>query len=430
MIPVYAGAEAFEQLDAILFLKKSDENAVEDTVKEIIRQVKSDGDTALRALAERFGERPPATFLLPKGEIQAAVARVPEKTKQLLNRAAANIREFGEAVMQAAKPVALDHGDRGFQVGLDWKPVERAACYVPGGRYPLPSTALMTAITAQAAGVSEVCIASPALKDEMIYAGTLAGVRTFYQVGGAQAVAALAFGTQSIQPVDMVVGPGNAYVTEAKRQLQGTIGIDMLAGPSEVAIMADADAHPHWVALDLLAQAEHDIEARAYLLTDSEELARQVNQELAAITRTHMELPAFLRQTTYWGAILVLPSLEECLQAANALAPEHLELHVRNPDAVKDNLKHYGALFMGDASPVPLGDYMAGPNHTLPTGRTARFAGGLNPMTFLRPQSWIRATAQATALAADAAQFAELEGLTAHRLSAQARLQSQPTPLV
>ncbi|HEY9686974.1 MAG TPA: histidinol dehydrogenase [Coleofasciculaceae cyanobacterium] len=427
MIPVYTGAEAFEQLDAILYLKKSDENAVEGTVKEIIRQVQSDGDSALKALAERFGERPPSTFLLPKGEIQAAVARVPEKTKQLLNRAAANIRTFGEAVMQAAQPVVLDRGD--FQVGLDWKPVERAACYVPGGRYPLPSTALMTAITAQAAGVPEICIASPALKDEIIYAGTLAGVRTFYQVGGAQAVAALAFGTQTIQPVDLIVGPGNAYVTEAKRQLQGTIGIDMLAGPSEVAIMADAGANPHWVALDLLAQAEHDIEARAYLLTDSEELARQVNQELAAITRTHMELPAFLRQTTYWGAMLVFPSLEDCIQAANALAPEHLELHVRNPDATKDSLKHYGALFMGDTSPVPLGDYMAGPNHTLPTGRTARFAGGLNPMTFLRPQSWIRATAQATELAADAAKFAGLEGLTAHRLSAQARLQSSPASL-
>jgi histidinol dehydrogenase len=417
-IPIYQGLEADDQLARIHWLQSSEERGIAQAVTKIIEQVKTNGDLAIRELGARFGDTVPDSFLLSPEEIQAAVNRVSSGTKQLLQTAAENIRIFAEAVIQAAKPVQLNRGT--FHVGLDWKPVERVACYVPGGRYPLPSTALMTAMTAQVAGVPNICIVSPSFCDEVVFAGTLAGVTQFYCMGGAQAVAALAYGTESIDPVDMLVGPGNAYVTEAKKQLLGVIGIDMLAGPSEVAIIADAEANPHWVALDLLAQAEHDPMARAYLLTDSEALAQAVCDALQRILSQETGLPDYLAQPD-WGAVFVLPSLADCVAAVNQIAPEHLELLVRDPARYKPQLKHYGALFMGYHTPVPYGDYMAGPNHTLPTGRTARFGGCLSPMIFLRPQSWIYATAESVNLATDAARFATLEGLRAHALSAAAR---------
>jgi histidinol dehydrogenase len=417
-IPIYQGLEADDQLARINWLQSSENRSIEQAVARIIEQVKTNGDLAIRELGERFGDAVPDSFLLSPDDIQAAVDRMSPNTKQLLQTAADNIRVFAEAVIQAARPVHLNRGT--FEAGLDWKPVERVACYVPGGRYPLPSTALMTAITAQVAGVPNICIVSPSFCDEVILAGTLAGVNRFYRMGGAQAVAALAYGTESIEPVDMLVGPGNAYVTEAKKQLLGVIGIDMLAGPSEVAIIADALANPQWVALDLLAQAEHDPLARAYLLTDSELLAQAVCTELQRIMATENGLPDYLRQAD-WGAVFVLPTLDDCVEAVNQIAPEHLELLVGDPDAYKPRLTHYGALFMGYYTPVPYGDYMAGPNHTLPTGRTARFSGCLSPMIFLRPQSWIKATQHSQNLAKDASQFAALEGLRAHALSAAAR---------
>lgn len=420
-IPIYQGLEADDQLARINWLQSSENRTIEQAVTKIIEQVKTNGDLAIRELGERFGDTIPDSFLLSTDEIQAAVGRISPATKQLLQTAADNIRVFAQAVIQAAQPVNLNRGT--FEVGLDWKPVERVACYVPGGRYPLPSTALMTAITAQVAGVPELCIVSPSFCDEVIFAGTLAGVTRFYRMGGAQAVAALAYGTESIEPVDMLVGPGNAYVTEAKKQLLGVIGIDMLAGPSEVAIIADADANPHWVALDLLAQAEHDPLARAYLLTDSESMAQAVCQELQHVLSKEQSLPDYLKQSD-WGAVFVLPTLADCIEAVNQIAPEHLELLVHDPDLYKPQLKHYGALFMGYHTPVPYGDYMAGPNHTLPTGRTARFGGCLSPMIFLRPQSWIKASSASNNLPQDASHFATLEGLRAHALSAAARLSS------
>jgi histidinol dehydrogenase len=418
-IPIYQGLEADDQLARINWLQTTDNRNIEQAVAKIIEHVKTDGDLAIRELGQRFGDKVPDSFLVSDDQIQAALTRVMPETRQLLTTAAENIRVFAQAVMQSAQPVRLDRGS--FQVGLDWKPVERVACYVPGGRYPLPSTALMTAITAQVAGVPDICIVSPSFCDEVIFAGTLAGVKRFYCMGGAQAVAALAYGTESIDPVDMLIGPGNAYVTEAKKQLLGVIGIDMLAGPSEVAIIADTAANPEWVAMDLLAQAEHDPLARAYLFTDNETLAQSVQNTLKRITREEPGLPDYLNNDD-WGAIFVLPSLTDCIEAVNQIAPEHLELLVSNPEAFKPQLKHYGALFMGYHTPVPYGDYLAGPNHTLPTGRTARFGGCLSPMIFLRPQSWINATGQSRDLAQNSAHFATLEGLRAHALSAAARL--------
>ena len=420
MISLYQGDAALAQLQNLKIPPQDNQAKVQETVRAILTQVREEGDQALLRFAEQFGDPVWSGFTLTESQIQEAIQSVPEETRQLLQRAARNIRDFSEAAIKSVQPFRLQK--EGFSVGMDWRPVERVACYVPGGRYPLPSTALMTAITAQVAGVKEIILLSPDLRPETVYAGTLAGVRHFYCLGGAQAIAAVAYGTQSISAVDMVVGPGNAYVTEAKRQLQGVIGIDMLAGPSEVAIIADSGATADWVAYDLLAQAEHDPNARVYLFTTSPALAEQTRQALQAIIERETELPDFLRQGTDWARIMVLPSLAQCIDAVNILAPEHLELLVEDPGSIKDSLKHYGALFMGYHTPVPIGDYMAGPNHTLPTARSARFSGALNPLTFLRPQSWIQTSAEARALISDTQRFAQLEGLTAHALSAGSRL--------
>ena len=284
----------------------------------------------------------------------------------------------------------------------------------------MPSTALMTALPARVAGVAEICIVCPDMSPEIIYAGHLAGVDRFFRIGGAQAVAALAFGTETIPAVDMVVGPGNAYVTEAKRQLQGMIGIDLLAGPSEVAVIADRSPDPERVALDLLAQWEHDPDARAWLLTDSRELAESVAEALARRSRSP-GFPSFLEASVEGGAILVFESLEACAAASDRVAPEHLQLAVVDPDSMKSRVKNYGALFLGREATVPFGDYMAGPNHTLPTGRTARFSGGLSPLAFLRPQSWLEVGAGLHRLASDTEAFAEAEGLPVHAEAARAR---------
>jgi len=446
--------------DAQAFLQKLEAPSLEtrpeitQRVQDIIESVRSHGEHGLRDIAARLGDPTPERFELSPDEIGTALKLVSPDTMRILQRAADNIRRFGEAVLSAAKPVYLttDFG----AVGLDWKPVERAVCYVPGGRFPLPSTALMTAITAQVAGVSEIAIVSPDMRPETIAAGHLAGVKRFFRLGGAQAVAAAAFGMGGLFRADMVVGPGNAYVTEAKRQLQGIIGIDMLAGPSEVAIIADDDANPDWLAKDLLAQAEHDADARAYLFTPSESLAKKTQAAISEILATHPELPKHLFSPTLvdpvptdihirklsrataenppsegggdkvspnveWGAILVLKDIAACIDASNGMAPEHLELMVADPDSLKDQLTHYGALFMGYETSVPVGDYLAGPNHTLPTARSARFSGTLSPMTFMRPQSWIKRSAASKDFIADVASFADVEGLHAHALSARCR---------
>jgi histidinol dehydrogenase len=278
----------------------------------------------------------------------------------------------------------------------------------------------MTAVTAQVAGVKDICIFSPDLRDIILFAGLQAGVTEFYEVGGAQAVAAAAYGTKMIRPVDMIVGPGNAYVTEAKRQVFGTIGIDMLAGPSEVAIIADGQANPEWLALDLLSQAEHDPSSRAYLFTDSESIADAVAQAIDGKLDS-IKLPDFIDIALSGSAIVLLDSMEQCIEAANLVAPEHLQVQVSDPTTIKPRLKNYGALFMGYHATVPYGDYMAGPNHTLPTNRAARFTGGLNPFTFLRQQSWVHVKTQAEDLPRLTAEFANLEGLVAHAAAATAR---------
>ena len=415
MIPILRGAECWQWLDSHGPIQ---DDSLSDTVRTVIAQVRSRGDEALLELARRFQD--PEKIKLGADEVRDICDQLDSDTKALLERAADRIRRFAQAVMDSLKPVSIQ--GEGYTVGQRFQPVRRVGCYAPGGRYPLPSTALMTTIPARVAGVESVSLVCPSPHPAVLYAGTLAQVDHFYCVGGAQAVAALAYGTDTIDPVDMVVGPGNAYVTEAKRQLQGTIGIDMLAGPSEVALIADDSADPGWVALDLLAQAEHDPMAKVCLITTSESLAQAVQKE---IEHNDNPKPDFIAESLAAGALLVLQDLEECLRASERFAAEHLQVYSEEPN-LRGALKDYGALFLGPYSAVALGDYGSGPNHTLPTGRAARFSSGLSPLTYLRTQSWLEATPDAQELFADTVKFAELEGLHLHAASARARSEASP----
>jgi len=395
---------------------------VSEVVTEIIASVRARGDEALEELGRRFGDPVGHALEVSPAQRSAACDPVPLAIKEVMQRAARSIRAFADAVMQSLGPVRLKK--EGFSVGLDYRPVSRVGCYVPGGRHPLASTAFMTAITARSAGVLDVLVVCPDPTPEVLFAADLAGVDRIFRTGGAQAVAALGVGTKTIPAVDMVVGPGNAYVTEAKRQLAGLVGIDMLAGPSEVAVIADRGADPVWVASDMLAQWEHDPMARAWLLTDDDDLAGAVARALEKRIEKG-GVPDFLRSTVDQGAILVFDSLADCAAASDLCAPEHLVLSVAEPEVLKEVLRNYGAMFMGYGATVPFGDYMAGPNHTLPTGRSARFTGGLSPLTFLRPQAWVKVDAGVKGLAQDTAAFAQLEGLGLHAEAANLRCESE-----
>jgi len=389
-------------------------------VADIIATVGSGGDKGLKEIALRLGDKAPKKYILDAIHKVALDDRLAEQTMSVLSAAAANIEKFARAVVQAVGSASVSFGE--YSAGFEMRPVRRAACYIPGGRYPLPSTALMTAVTARVAGVKEICIVTPKLCDEILYAGSLAGVTEYYEIGGAQAIAAMALGTETITAVDMIVGPGNAYVTEAKRQLFGRVGIDMLAGPSEVAIVADAGANMKWIALDLLAQAEHDPDSRVYLLTDSAEIAEGVARELPGLVASLEGLPDYIGDVLRASAIVLLDDLSHCARVSDLIAPEHLELHVQDTQRLKAQCTSYGALFMGYAATVPFGDYAAGPNHTLPTNRSARFAGGLSPLTFMRGQTWLDVPKGAKKLATTTADFAAIEGLHAHEAAARARL--------
>lgn len=416
MIPIYRGEAAREWVRR-QNLSHSD-SSIAQSVSDILAQVRTRGDAALQELAVRFGDPPAGVLAL--AEIEAMLQKLGSADRQALDAAAERIQRFARAVMASLGQVRLEGSE--FQAGMVWQPVQRAGCYAPAGRHPLPSTVLMTGLAARAAGVPEVCLVCPKPDPAVIYAARLCGIDKVYRMGGAQAVAALAYGTESVAAVDMVVGPGNAYVTEAKRQLQGVIGIDMLAGPSEVTILADGGANPTWLAADLLAQAEHDPDARVVLLTWGETSLEKVAEEVG---RLYDEggYPDFLPRSLQQSGLLGLESPRECARAANQLAPEHLHLAMKDPGLVQPELRNYGALFVGYTSTVPFGDYGAGPNHTLPTAGTARFASGLSPITFLRAQCWLEVQPQCRELASHTARLADLEGLHGHAQAARLRLQ-------
>ena len=401
---------------------------VEEIVAGILADVKENGDKALYAYCERFDKVRLDCLQVSEQEINEAFAAVPGEFLDILREAAANIRRFHEK--QKRNSFILNE-ENGIVMGQKAIPVDRAGLYVPGGTAAYPSTVLMDAIPAKIAGVPEVVMVSPPGKDGKIpavilAAAKIAGVDKIFKLGGAQAIASLAFGTESVPKVDKIVGPGNAFVAEAKKQVFGTVSIDMIAGPSEILILADGKSNPKYVAADLLSQAEHDKLASAVLVTDSEELAIAVQKEI------EVQLPQLARaeiaraSVDNNGKIIVAPDFRMGIEITNELAPEHLELCVDNPFDYLDAIRHAGSIFMGRNCPEALGDYMAGPNHTLPTGGTAKFSSPLSVDDFVKKTQYTYFTRDALArVGHKVAYFAEKEGLTAHARSAVVRLEDE-----
>lgn len=390
----------------------------------IVDEVRAGGEAALRAWGEKLGDvAPGAPLVLGKDALRAAFEALGAEERALLERTAERVRAFADAQRAALRDLVVQIP--GGQAGHTVAPVERAGCYAPGGRFPLPSSVLMTAVTARAAGVEEVWVASPRPAPITLAAAHVAGADALLAVGGAQAVAALAYGAGAVPAVDVVVGPGNRWVTAAKKLVAGDVGIDMLAGPSELVVLADGGADAAVVAADLLGQAEHDPDAVPILVTTDEALIARVEHELAAQLES-LPTADTARAALCNGAAVLAAEIGEAVAVCNALAPEHLEVMVRDPWSVAPSLRHYGGLFIGAHAAEVLGDYGAGPNHVLPTGRTARHTGGLSVMTFLRVRTWMEITApsEAEVLVADAAALARHEGLEAHARAALRRIRS------
>jgi histidinol dehydrogenase len=399
---------------------------VDQAVAAIIADVRAEGDKALLRYTERFDRvtLTPDRLRVTGREIDAAVGGISPGLMAALDLAANRI----EAFHRLQVPEDLRTTDAaGLTMGMRWAPLDAVGLYVPGGKAAYPSSVLMNAIPARVAGVARIamCVPSPdgVLNPLVLAAANRAGVTEIYRAGGAQAVAALAYGTASIAAVDRIVGPGNAYVAEAKRQVFGHVGIDSIAGPSEVVVLADAANDPRHVAMDLLAQAEHDEAAQAILITDAAAFADHV---AAAVQDALAELPRAAIAGASWrdhGAIIVVRDWSEAADLANRLAPEHLQLMLRDPEPVFARIRHAGAVFLGRHCPEALGDYVAGPNHVLPTGRTARFASGLSVFDFLKRTTWIAADAAGLGqVGPAAAALAEAEGLHAHASSIALRL--------
>ncbi len=398
-------------------------NAAE-TVAEIIRNVRERGDEALREYTEKFDRAKPESLTVTDAEMKEALDGMDPEFLRILEKAAANIRKFHSR--QVRNSFIINDED-GILMGQKVIPVDRAGLYVPGGTAAYPSTVLMDVIPAKIAGVKEVIITTPPGPDGKIHpailaAASVAGADRIVKAGGAQAIAALAYGTESVPKADKIVGPGNAYVAEAKRQVYGIVSIDMIAGPSEILVVADGASDPAHVAADLLSQAEHDRAASAVLVTDSEKLAEQVSAEI------EKQIPQLLRAAIAResidrnGKIIVADDLRAAIGIANEIAPEHLELCVDNPFDYLDSIRHAGSVFLGRNCPEALGDYLAGPNHTLPTQGTARFSSPLSVDDFVKKTQYTYFTKDAFArVAKDVAAFAEKEGLTGHARSALIR---------
>lgn len=388
----------------------------------IVAAVRTQGEAALRAHAERFGDvAAGAPLWHERAALTRALARLPADDRERLERVAERIRVFAEAqrCALAAVTVPLPGGAAGQWIS----PVERAGCYAPGGRYPLPSSVLMTAVTARVAGVREVWVASPKPAPLTLAAAAVAGVDGLLAAGGPHAIAALAYGAGPIAPCDVIVGPGNRYVTAAKQLVAGSTAIDLLAGPSELTVLADGAADPERVAADLLAQAEHDPAAIPLLVTTDPGLAERVERELER-RLGDLATADVARAALANGGVIVVANVDEGIAVCDAFAPEHLQLELRDAATVAPRLAHYGAMFLGRLGAEVLGDYGAGPNHVLPTGGTARARGGLSVYTFLRVRTWLRLddAPAARRLIEDAVWLGRAEGLEAHARAAEQRL--------
>ena len=421
-------ADFHARFEALLGSARETTARVDQDVAAILAEVRDGGDAALCVLTERFDGVPiaPGQLQVSAGEVDAAVARVPPAVLDALRLAHRRIELFHR--MQVPQDLRMED-EEGIALGLRWTPLDAVGLYVPGGKAAYPSSVLMNAIPARVAGVGRIAMCVPApggiLSPLVLAAARLAGVDEIYRVGGAPAIAALAFGTATIAPVDRIVGPGNAYVAEAKRQVFGHVGIDSVAGPSEVVVLAGEGQDASRVAVDLLAQAEHDEAAQSIVITTSAAFAGRVADAVEA------ELPTLPRAAiagASWrdhGAVIIARDWDEAASLTDRLAPEHLHIMVDDPASLFARIRHAGAAFLGDWCPVAIGDYVAGPNHVLPTGRTARFASGLSVFDFLKRTTWVQADRAALAQIGPATiALAEAEGLHAHARSIAMRLNS------
>lgn len=398
-------------------------------VADIICQVRQQGDQALKDLAKKFDHADLTELRVTKDDIKKAYEQVDDKVVESFQKAAEQIAFYAKAQLDCIKPLDVQSPIAGVELGHRLIPVDGAGLYVPGGRFPLPSTALMLTIPAKIAGVKRVAACSPANKQfgtihpATLVAMDIAGADEIYTVGGAQAVAALAYGTESIKKVDLIAGPGNRYVTEAKRQVMGTVGIDSLAGPSEVLIVADETANPEYIAIDLLAQSEHDAFAKSILVTTDES---KVPEILKAMEELAAKLPtgeAAMQSFEDNGTIMIADSMEEMADIANDAAPEHLEVHTKDPVEYSKKLYQFGSLFIGEDAPVALGDYCSGTNHTLPTMKNAKFSNGVWVGTFLKTSFVQHITKEGLKnLSETCMTMAHTEGLAAHEMSVALRL--------
>jgi histidinol dehydrogenase len=429
-MPVFLNAQDpdFEtQFQQLLSAKREDSPEVDDTVAGIIADVRARGDAAVLELTVKFDRLDITADQLRFGtdEIDTEIAKVSDTDRAALEMAADRIRAYHERQMPTD---AYWTDETGAELGWRWTPVSAAGLYVPGGLASYPSSVLMNAIPAKVAGVQRLAITVPTpdgiCNPLVLLAAKLAGVDEVYRIGGAQAIAALAYGTQTIAPVDKITGPGNAFVAAAKRRVFGKVGIDMIAGPSEILVIADGNNDPDWIALDLLSQAEHDESAQSILITDDADFGKQVAQavdkHLQTLDRRDIAGPSWRD----YGAIITVPDLDVAAQLSDRIAPEHLELCVADPVAYSQQIIHAGAIFLGAWTPEAIGDYVGGPNHVLPTSRSARFSSGLSVMDFVKRTTLARMTPDALRAIGPAAEtLAKSESLQAHGLSVTTRLQ-------
>lgn len=425
MIKIFAKKEIN---DKEFFARITEKPDVSGTVKEIIETVRKEGDAALLRYAEKFDSVRLETLEVSAEEKEEAWKKTDADIKEILEKAAANIREFHEKQKREGFSIKRENG---VIVGQRISAIEKVGLYVPGGTAAYPSTVLMDAIPAKIAGCGEIIMVTPPSKDGkvspyILAAARVAGVDRIFKTGGAQAIAALAYGTESVPKVYKIVGPGNAYVAEAKRQVYGEVSIDMIAGPSEILVVADEKANPAFVAADMLSQAEHDVNASAVLVTDSEELAYKVSAEIEKQLPLLKRYDIAKKSIDVNGKIIIMDNLEEVIDTANGIAPEHLELAVENPYDYLEKIRNAGSVFLGRYCPEAVGDYYAGANHTLPTGGTAKFSSALSVDDFVKKTQYVYYPE--TALKEDYKdidRFAKCEGLTAHAESVTIRFREE-----
>jgi len=418
------------EFDSILARAKSDIKGVSSIVMKIIDEIVAEGNVALKRHIEKFDKwevKSDDELLISQEDMKKAYENIDEKLRQALHTAYDRIKAYHEKQLPKSW---LDFESNGTILGQKVTPVDKAGLYIPGGKAAYPSSLLMNAVPAIVAGVKEIVVCTPTPNNEvnelLLAACHLCKVSKVYKVGGASAIAAMAYGTQTIPKVDVITGPGNIFVATAKKLVFGEVNIDMIAGPSEIGILADATAKPHYLAIDLLSQAEHDEMASSIMITTCDEIASLTSKEVEEYLKTLSREAIARKSIDERGAIIVASNMEEAIELMNEIAPEHLEVMTQNPFELLPYIKHAGAIFLGENTPEPIGDYIAGPNHTLPTGSTAKFYSPLNVENFMKKSSIINFSKNAiNELGEACALLADTEGLTAHAKSVRVRLENK-----